>query len=140
MNTNDALLDAGENFPGNGASEVGEVGSSDGKFALGAEERGGVGGGDVWGVGDIHHDLVHGDAAEDRARRAMDEDVGSASGESAWVAVCIAYGERGDACGAAGNERAAVAYRVSWWQGSDEGDTCVDAHGWLKGDRGGGNR
>lgn len=91
MGAGDAGHDGGEDFPGDGVGFGGEVGDEE----VGAKEGSFVAGLAVREVGDVNNDLVHRNASEERARLAVDEDVGVFSffGQGAGVSVAVADAE-----------------------------------------------
>jgi len=85
-------------------------------------------------IGGVDEDLVHGDAPEDGAALAMDEDAGIAAADRAGQAIGIANGDGGDAgMGlAAGEEGAAVGDAITGRDVADEGDPAFEAEDGLE--------
>src|ERR1700677_2828549 len=129
INSLNAGGDASENFPRDGAGFLRQITGMDFVPFLLPEEDGFLAGGDVGGErGDVDHDLVHGDAAEDGAAPAADEDFRTLAGKAALVAIGITHGERGDAHGLRRDEGAAVADAVAGGDLADEGDAGLEGH------------
>ncbi len=80
-------------------------------------------------VGDVDHDLVHGDAAEDGAVGAVEVDACACVGEVVEVAIAEADAERGDFGGAGGDVGVVVGDAVVFGEGAQEGDTAVEGEG-----------
>jgi len=72
VDAGDAGGDEGEDFPGDGSGLDGDFADRD----VGAEEFDLVTGSAIGEVGDVAHDLVHGDPPEDRDAAAAEKDVG----------------------------------------------------------------
>jgi len=75
-----------------------EIGGGDLLIAGTADEGGLLAGLGVWAVGDVDDGLIHGDASEDRAALAVDEN-GAVITEGERNAVAVAGGEDGESGG-----------------------------------------
>lgn len=76
---------------------------------------------DIRPSGDVDHDLVHGDAAENRAMSPADEDR-SAVGKAAEQTVAVTDRDHGDGCAPGGAEGGPVTDGGSGGEGFEAGD------------------
>ena len=86
---------------------------------MGPEELGFVAWSALRKIGDVHDDLIHGDASEKGAKVAVDENVGVFAGKGAGVAVAVSQPEDGGA-GVPRKESATVGNAVAFWEVVDE--------------------
>lgn len=128
--------DAGYDFIVDGFCGGGDFFGCDPFFFLGAEEHDFVFGSGVLKMGYVDGKHVHGDAAEYRAARAMDE-YRSDIGESAVITIAVALGDDGDGGFFAGDIGEPVTDRVSGGKGFDLGDMGYPAEYWLQLEAGG---
>ena len=120
--------DGSEEFPGDAICLLSDFGGGD----VGAKEFDVVAGLAIGEGGDVGHDLVHGDAAEERAAGVADEDFGFVSGEGAGVAVAVADADGGNAGGSVEDGGASVGNALAGREVTDEGDAGLEGHDGTK--------
>ena len=80
-------------------------------------------------MGDIHHNLVHGDAAEHGAVFAVEIDAGAGVGKVVQVAIAKAQADGGHAGGTVCDVGVVVGDTVVAGQGAQQGDAAIEGEG-----------
>lgn len=124
----DSRGDGSKEFPGDGIGFLGDFGGGD----VGAEEFDFVTGLAVGEFGDVGHDLIHGDAAEEGAAGVADEDVGVVAGEGAGVAIAVADADGGDTGLFFKDGGASVGDGLTGGEVADERDAGFEGHDRLE--------
>jgi len=125
IDAGDACGDAGDDVAGDGVGARGDFLPRD----IGPHDFCNISGLHAVHVGDIHHDLIHGHAAEDGAVGAVEVDTRAGVGEVVQVAIAKADANGGNLGGAGGDVGVVVGDTVVFREGAQEGDPAVEGEG-----------
>lgn len=125
VDAGDAGGDAGDDVAGDGVGAGGDFLPGD----VGAHDFCHIAGLDAVHVGDVDHNLIHGDAAEDGAVGAVEVDACARVGEVVQVAISKADADGGNFGGAGGDVGVVVGDAVVFGEGAQEGDAAVEGEG-----------
>lgn len=128
INPGNSSRDAGDDVAGDGVSAAGQLAPRD----IRSHDFGHIAGFHLVQMGNVYHNLVHGDATEHGAIGAVQVDAGSGVGEVVQVAVAKADADGGHAGGACGDVGVVVGDAVVAGQGANEGDSAVEGQGVLQ--------
>ena len=117
--------DAGDDIAGDGFCAVGEFLPG----YVGPHDFGHIAGLYLGHVAYIHHNLIHGHAAQHRAVLAVHVDTGTGVGEVVQVAIAEAEADGGYAGGGAGDIGVIVRNAVVTGQGAQQSDAAVEGEG-----------
>lgn len=125
VDARDSGGDAGDDVAGDGVGSGSDFLPGD----VGPHDFGNIAGLDAVHVGDVDHDLIHGDATEDGAVGAVEVDAGACVGEVVEVAIAKADADSSDFGGTGGDVGVVVGDAVVFGECTQEGDAAVEGEG-----------